>query len=63
MLLQAKDAKKFNLKIGGHINYKDAFYLMNYSEATKQKYFLHVDKSRTFYKDGIHKALEVNAGL
>lgn len=30
MYLNAPDAKKFNLKIGGQINTKDSFYLMNY---------------------------------
>ena len=29
LLINSKDSKKFNLKIGGHINVRDAFYLVN----------------------------------
>ena len=53
MLINSSDAKKFNLKIGGHINVKDAFYLVNQKDLTNEKYFLHVDKSKVARHDGI----------
>jgi hypothetical protein len=63
MLINSKDAKKFNLKIGGHINVRDAFYLLNMKDETKEKYFLHVDKGKVAHHDGMQTILEVNACL
>lgn len=63
MLINSRDAKKFNLKIGGHINVKDAFYLMNMQDDSTQKYFLHVDKKKVYHHDGLNTTLEVNAAL
>ena len=63
MLINSKDAKRFNLQIGGHINIKDSFYLMNIQESTQQKYFLHIDKTKAATRDGMESTLEVDAGL
>jgi hypothetical protein len=63
MILNAVDAKKFNLKIGGHINTKDSFYLLNCCPDTKQKYYLNVDRNKVFCYDGYSKSIEVSASL
>lgn len=63
MLINSKDAKKFNLKIGGHINVRDAFYLVNLKNETNEKFYLNVDKSKVAQSEGVSKVLEVNASL
>ena len=56
-------AKQFTLKIGGDINVRDAFYLLNQSVVNNEKYYIHVDESRVANPKGILSVLEVNAGL
>ena len=63
LLINSKDAKKFNLKIGGHINVRDAFYLVNMKSETNEKFYLSVDKKKVAHNDGASQVLEVNASL
>lgn len=63
MLINSNDAKKFNLQIGGHINIKDSFYMLNINSTNNQKYYLHIEKSKVNNKDGMNAVLEVNASL
>ncbi len=63
ILINSKDAKQFTLKIGGDINIRDAFYLLNQSVENNEKYYIHVDESKVANPRGILSVLEVNAGL
>ena len=51
----------FNLQVGGQINLKEAFYILN--SETSQMYYLFISTDTACGDDGTESVLDMNAGL
>jgi hypothetical protein len=61
MLINTQQVNKFSLQVGGHVNVKDAFYIMN-SEMGFNYYF-HVNRDDPAGRDGPASIVELSAGF
>ena len=52
---------KFNLQIGGHVNLKDSFYVVN--RDLGQMYYFHISPTTAAGSSADQSVLEINAGL
>jgi len=61
MLINTRELNKFNLQIGGQINLKEAFFLLN--NESNQMYYFHVNEEKCAGSAGVGTVLELNAGM
>lgn len=61
MLICSKEINTFNLKIGGHINLKESFFILN--AECQQNYYFHINEQKVAGKLRTETVVEVNAGL